>query len=217
MHVGAGRPPAVKRLLWIALFAAAGAAAPAASPYKNDLNALPPGNLPDEFMVMAGTWALKEDGGNKVLEANPTPLEGMGLLFGPNATPKGAGARFKATSVGKRMPEMKLGLGGVSGHKVRVMPAVGQVQILRSDGEDVAAHKPYAWKSGTWTELRIRIRDAGGGKWVVEGKAWEHGKEEPKEWTVSYEEAEKPPEGRASVWVTPYPETPMQVDDLTAE
>jgi hypothetical protein len=210
--------PLVKRLLWTAFIAAAGAAAPAVSPYTNDLNALQPGNLPDEFMVMAGTWAVKEaDGGNKVLEANPTPLEGMGLLFGPNGTPTSAGARVKATSVGKRMPEMKVGLGGVSGHKVCIMPAVGQIQILRGDGEDVVAHQPYAWKGGTWTELRIRIRVGGGGKWVVEGKAWEHGKEEPKDWTISYEEKEKPPEGRASVWVTPYQETAMHVDDLSAE
>jgi hypothetical protein len=75
---------------------------------------------------------------------------------------------------------------------------------------------PYAWTSGTWTDVKMSITKSGD-TWVVQGKAWEHGKDEPKDWAVKFEDKEKPLAGRATLWGIPYSTTPIQFDDIVVK
>ena len=119
-------------------------------------------------------------------------------------------ARFNGISKGRRNPEFGLGLGDTGGYKLMVVPAAGQLQLLK--GEEVIATIPYEWKSASWTHLKLQARKIAEGKYSIEGKVWE--KEESKDWMIKFEEAEEPAKGRPSAWGSPYSSTRILVDDL---
>jgi hypothetical protein len=93
------------------------------------------------------------------------------------------------------------------------MPAVGELQLIKAD--DVKAAKPFPWKSGEWTRLKLQVRKAGEGRFVVEGKAWPDGQPEPRDWTLTFDETEAPQPGRAGLYATPYAGTPTDFDDVS--
>jgi hypothetical protein len=197
----------------VSIFPVARADAPAPA-YSQDFEKLPEGDPPGEIVVLGGTFTIKNVDGNKCLELPGDPVDGYGILFGPEGqAPMAVSARIFATSSGKSMPEFGVGLADTNGYKLWVMPSTGQLQILR--GEDVKASVPFAWKSGTWTSLKLQVHKTADGKYAVEGKAWAHGAEEPKDWMVKFEDPEEAPKGRPSAWGSPYSSTPMRFDDLT--
>jgi hypothetical protein len=153
------------------------------------------------------------DGTNKVLTLAPNPLDTYGFLFGPSeAEDVCAQGRFFATAAGRRCPVFGIGLSGVGGYVLRVSPAYKRLELLK--GDEVKQTAPYEWADKSWTALAIAVRKTKDGKWNVLGKAWTAGKDEPKEWMVSFEETEKPVAGRAAAWGLPYAETPISFDDL---
>ena len=189
------------------------AAAPIAPLYANDFEKVPEGDPPADVVVLGGAFSIKKVDGNTVLELPGNPVQGYGVLFGPEGQSfLGVSARIYGTASGKRTPEFGVGLADTNGYKLWVMPSTGELQILK--GEDVKATVPFTWKSGTWTVLRLQVRKIGEGKYSVDGKAWEHGKEEPKDWMVSFAETEEPPKGRPSAWGSPYSSTPIRFDDF---
>jgi hypothetical protein len=196
------------------LFAVTDADAPLGKPlFSQSFEQLPEGDPPGEIVVLSGAFAVKNVDGNKVLEVPGDPVDGYGVLFGPEVQAGvSVSGRIFASATGKRMPEFGVGLGDTNGYKLWVMPATNQVQIMK--GEDVKATSPFTWKSGAWTSLKLEVRKAGEGKYVVEGKAWMQGGEEPKEWMVKWDEREEPPKGKASAWGSPYSSTPIRFDDL---
>lgn len=187
--------------------------APAAQQlYSNDFEKAADGDPPKDMSVLNGTFAVKAVDGNKVLELAGDPVDSFGVLFGPEGESHlCVQARLYGTATGKRSPEFGVGLGDSNGYKLWLMPATNQLQILK--GEDVAATAPFTWKSGTWTVLKLEAR-AVDGKTIVEGKAWAHGSEEPKDWAVTFEDKDEAPKGRASAWGSPYSSTPIRFDDL---
>lgn len=195
------------------LHATLAANAPGAQPlYTNDFEKVPEGDPPKDMAVLNGTFAVKAVDGNKVLELPGDPVDSFGVLFGPEGESHlCVQARLYGTATGKRSPEFGVGLGDSNGYKLWLMPAVNQLQILK--GEDVVATVPYTWKSGVWTVMKLEAK-AAGGKTIVDGKAWAHGSEEPKDWTVKFEDKDEAPKGRASVWGSPYSSTPIRFDDL---
>ncbi|MEY5010229.1 MAG: hypothetical protein RLZZ253_1368, partial [Verrucomicrobiota bacterium] len=50
--------------------------------YRNDFEAAEEAKLPKEFMVMAGGFAVRAEGGNKFLELPGAPLDTFAFLFG---------------------------------------------------------------------------------------------------------------------------------------
>ena len=187
---------------------------PAKTPlYSNDFEKTPEGDPPSDIVVLGGTFTVKTVDGNKMLEVPGDPIDGYGFLFGPDGqTVLGVSARIFSTATGKRTPEFGVGLADTNGYKAWVMPSTHQLQILK--GEEVKATAPFTWKSGSWTTLRLQVRKLADGKYSVEAKAWEQGKEEPKEWMATFAETEAPPKGRPSAWGSPYASTPIQFDDL---
>lgn len=203
---------------FLALTLAAGAAAAENIIYQNNFENTAVDQVPADFLVLDGSFAVKQGEGNKYLELPGAPVDNYGLLFGP-ATNAGVcvGARIEGTAKGRRFPSFGVGLNGPSGYKLKVSPGKGSLELYK--GDDVLASAPYQWKSGVWTVLRLRVRPAGAGVWKVEGKAWPQSGSEPAEWMITTDEKTEPHAGRAALWGSPYSGTPIRFDDivLTAE
>ena len=80
-------------------------------------------SVPEEVMVLAGEFSVKEIGGNQVLELPGDPLEDFGALFGP-AESDGIAVRARVYSESsKRLaPRFGVGLNGVAGYRLLVTP-----------------------------------------------------------------------------------------------
>lgn len=183
--------------------------------YQNDFETAPLGELPGEFLVLAGDFTVQQEEGNKFLQLPGTPLESFGLLFGPpEQRDITATARFFGTTRGRRAPTFALGLNGVAGCRLQVSPAKKLLEIFR--GDHVVATTPYAWKPGSWTHLRVQVRQSDTG-WVFEGKAWTQGTEEPAQWMISLEGSEPLSRSQAGLFASPFSGTPIRFDDLRIE
>lgn len=181
--------------------------------YANDFTSTAVGELPDDFLVLGGEFKVAADGTNHVLALPGAPLDSFGLQFGP--APEGdvrVAARVFGTSKGRRAPTFGLGLGGVSGWKVQVAPGKKALELLRD--EEVKASVPFAWQSGTWTELRLELCAGQSNTWRVTAKAWPASETEPTQPLLQAETHEAPPAGRPSIIGSPFAGTPIWYDDL---
>jgi hypothetical protein len=189
-------------------------AAPAAEPvFKQDFAAAT--EVPADFMVLNGEFKVIDEAGNKVLELNPVPLDTYSFLFGPTAKKDenfAVRARLKSATKGRQAPTFGIGLGGVTGHVLRLAGAKKQIELVRD--EVALASAPSDWKTDTWLWFHLQVR-AEGGKWVVEGKTWSDGTPEPTEWQIKHVEEKAPVAGRPSAWGMPYAGKPVFFDDLT--
>jgi len=183
--------------------------------YSQDFEKLPTGPPPDEFMVLGGEFVVKAEGANKFLELPGAPLDTFAVQFGPGEKEDvSVGARILGTAKGRRTPTLAVGLGGVSGFKLQVSPGKKALELLKD--QEPKTNVSFDWKSGEWVQLRLRVHKLKDGEWKIEGKAW-HGSGEPKEWMISFDEAEEPIPGKASVLGSPFAGTPIWFDDLVVE
>ena len=191
-----------------------GAFAQQAKPlYENDFEKAALDKVPDDFLVLDGQFAVKEEGGNKFLELPGAPLDTFGVLFGPTEKEGTAvSARIFGTGKGRRYPTFAVGLNGqgTSAYRLQVSPAKKALELFK--GDEVKATVPFEWQSGAWARLRLQVRKVKDGQWKVEGKAWAD--KEPSAWLVSFDEREQPVAGKASIWGSPYATTPIRFDDL---
>jgi len=182
--------------------------------YSNGFDKAEIGKLPDDFMLLEGGFAVREEGGNRFLELPGTPLETYGVLFGPVETENvSASARIYGTAKGRRYPTFSLGLNGGPGYKLQMSPGKKALELVKGENE-VLTTVPYAWESGAWTTMRLQVRKIADGQWQIEGKAWKHGAAEPAKWLITHTEKTAPIPGRAGVWGMPYSGTPIRFDDL---
>ena len=191
-----------------------GAFAQQAKPlYENNFEQAALGKVPEDFLVLDGQFAVKEEGGNKFLELPGAPVDTYGVLFGPTEKEGIAvSARIFGTAKGRRYPTFAVGLNGqgAAAYRLQVSPAKKALELFK--GDEVKATVPYEWKSGTWARLQLQVRKVKDGQWKVEGKAWAD--KEPSAWLVSFDEKEQPIAGKASIWGSPYATTPIRFDDL---
>jgi hypothetical protein len=181
--------------------------------YENNFEKAAVGPVPDEFLVLDGGFAIREEGGNKFVELPGTPLETFGLLFGPSEKENvGVSARIFGTGKGRRFPTFGIGAGGQGGYRLQVAPAKRAIELYR--GESLKATVPFDWQSGKWTQLRLQVRKVRDGSWAAEGKVWTDGDKEPGKWTVSVEDSQEASNGRSSIWGSPFAGTPIRFDDL---
>ncbi len=180
--------------------------------YKNDFESAAVDKAPSDVMIMAGGFEVKQDGANKVLELPGEPLDTFGMLFGPSTKDDiTATARFFGTKKGRKFPTFGLSLNGVGGYRLQVSPAKNAIEFVK--GDETKLSVPYTWTSDKWTTLRITVRKEGAG-WVIEGKAWAEGENEPQKPMITAEEPKEPAAGRAGIWGSPYSGTPIRFDDL---
>jgi hypothetical protein len=200
-----------------ATLAAQESAAPA--PQKFDFQSLQPGELPDDYMStdQEAKFSIVADGENKLLELAGQPIVDGGVLVGKSI--KGActvTARIMATGKRRTHPRFGVGLHGISGPRLLVVPAEKCVKIVRNtEKEETVASVPYTWTSGTWTRLEFSIKPAADGKSsTLEARVWEEGKPRPEAPTLTWENPDPPAQGKASVWGAPYAELPIRFDDI---
>lgn len=185
--------------------------------YKMDFDSIEPGKLPDDFLVLNGDFAVRDVEGRRVMELPGTPLDSFAVMFGPAGNENmEVSVRIQAASSGRRYPMFGLGMNGLGGYRLNVVPAKRAIELFRGpeDGGEVVARERFAWKSGAWVNLKLRVVKAAEGTWRVDGKVWREGNVEPTDWSVSYIEKEKPLPGRPVVAASPYSGTPILFDDL---
>jgi hypothetical protein len=198
---------------WLLVLLLASAAARAQTKYQNDFEKAQVGSVPEDFLVLDGNFTVKEEGGNKFLELPGAPLDTYGVLFGPNEKENVAvSARFFGTAKGRRYPVFDVSLDGVGGYKLRVSPGKKQLELLRGDAVKKSA--PLEWQPGKWTFLKLQVVKAADKSWKVEGKFWQEGSSEPAAPSISFDDSEEPPQGRAGVSGMPYSGTPIRFDDF---
>jgi len=180
--------------------------------FSENFEAATVGKLPDGFKVLAGGFAVQQDGSAKFMELPGAPLDTFGVLFGPPGNaPIAASANIFGTKTGRKFPAFGLSVGGAGGYRLQVSAAKKMLEIFK--GDEVRASVPFEWTSGAWTRLRVQVRPAGAGC-VVEGKAWPADGAEPKDWLVRLESPEPAISGQAGVWGNPFSGTPIRFDDL---
>jgi hypothetical protein len=181
--------------------------------YENNFENAEVGKVPSEFLVLDGSFTVKEEDGNKFLELPGAPLDSFALQFGPaENSALVTSARIRGTAKGRRYPTFGLGLYGVSGYRLQVSPAKKALELYKD--QELKAAAAFDWNSGQWTHLRLEASKLGDAQWKIQGKAWVDGKTEQADWTVTFEENQDPPSGRASVSGSPFSGTPLQFDDL---
>ncbi len=201
------------RAIRAVLASAAVVATSAATVFEENFDKVQGEAVPDAFTVLDGQFSVQGEGKDRCLVLPGAPLESFGVLFGtPAVSGREVSARIHGTKTGRKFPTFAAGLNGVNGYKVRVSPAKNAVEIVVGDAQETKATAPFAWKSGEWTSLRLRVTPAAKGV-RVEAKAWQ-GASEPPSWTLSLDAEEAPPSGMAGTWGLPYSGTPIRFDDL---
>ena len=181
--------------------------------YAQDFSKAAPGSQPDDLLILDGQFAVKEEAGNRFLELPGAPLESFGFLFGPSEQSGfEVSARIFGSRQGRKFPTLAVGLNGASGYRLQVSPAKKALELFK--GETAVATAAFDWKSGEWTELRLRIVKGGTAGFRVEGRAWPASGTEPSQAQVVLEETTLQPAGKAGAWGMPFAGTPILFDDL---
>jgi len=181
--------------------------------YQNNFEQAALEHVPEEFLIMDGFFAVKQQENNKFLELPGAPLGTFGILFGSNVLDGVVvSARIYGTNSKRRYPAFGVGLNSLAGYRLMLAPAKRQVELYKGDNE--VASFNYDWKPGTWTQFRLQTRKIDEAEWRVEGKLWQEGIEEPADWMIQYSDKEEPYAGKASIWGKPFSGTPILFDDL---
>lgn len=200
-------------LIWSLIISTVVIAQPSSTLYSNDFQSAAIGSVPEDFKVITGEFTVKEESGNRFLEVGTDHLNSFGVLIGPE---RGAGTaitvRIRSLTTGKRYPEFGVGLGGVGGLRLILMPSINEIHVRQ--GDRTIARAPFKWKGGEWVNLHAELTRTGEGRWVFAGKAWMEGASQPAEVLVRHETTEALPNGRAVLWAMPYSEKPIQFDDV---
>ena len=172
--------------------------------------------MPDDFLVLDGDFAVKQEGGNKYLELPGAPLDAFGFMFGPSARHGNEiSARMFGTKKGRRYPVVGVALNGVNGYRLQVAPAKRAIELLK--GSAVVAKVPFRWGGGEWLRLALRVEQTGTAEWTITGKVWPDGKKAPAKPTITHKEAKEPRNGKPSIWGSPYSGTPIRYDDIVVK
>jgi len=103
------------------------------------------GSVPEDFLVLDGRFAVKEENGNRFLELPGSPLDSFAAQFGPAEVDNVVvSTRIRGTGRGRRYPTFGVGLNGVAGHKLQVSPAKKMLELYKD--QDVKESMPYDWK-----------------------------------------------------------------------
>src|SRR3954469_17046919 len=100
--------------------------------YQTDFEKAEVGKVPEEFLVLDGGFAVRQDAGNKFLELPGSPLDSFSAQFGPNeAADISVSGRIYGTGKGRRFPTFGVGLNGVAGYRLQVSPAKQLIEIFK--------------------------------------------------------------------------------------
>ena len=188
----------------------------ASATFEQDFEKVAVGEAPDDVMEIDGEFKVVEEDGNKFLRVGIEPLTENGIVLGPS-TKAGGTVVAKIRSFKKRRsyPRFAVGLYGISGYRLRVVPSSGEVELLKN--EEVVAKEKFKWKADTWTNLKLEVK-MDGEAWSIKGWVWpvaegDEGKQ-PEKPSISHSDKEAPGQGKASLWGSPYSGKPIDFDDV---
>src|SRR5437899_12123840 len=119
-----------KRIAACLLLAGVAFAAEPKKLYEMNFEKAEPDKVPEDFLVLDGGFAVKEEAGNKFLELPGAPLDTFGALFGPTEKAGIAvSTRIKGTGKGRRYPTFGVGLNGQGGYRLQVSPAKKALEL----------------------------------------------------------------------------------------
>src|SRR6266481_4138868 len=184
--------------------------------YENNFEKEQIGKVPENFLVLDGGFAVKEEAGNKFLELPGSPLDSYSVQFGPTESSNiVVTARINSSAKGRRFPTFGVGLNGIAGYRLQLSPAKKMLELYKGDISRTNA--PFDWNPGHWLNFRLQIRATNPGEWRVEGKVWNPDNPEPAAWMISFDEKDEPVSGRPSVFGSPCSGIPIRFDDLRVE
>ena len=184
--------------------------------YQTNFEKTKTGEVPEDFLVLDGDFAVKQEEGNKYLELPGAPLDAFGFMFGPSARHGNEiSARMFGTKKGRRYPVFGIALNGVNGYRLQVAPAKRAIELLK--GSAVVANVPFRWGGGEWLRLALRVEQTSATEWTVSGRVWADGKKAPAKPTITHKETKEPRNGKPSIWGSPYSGTPIRYDDIVVK
>ena len=188
--------------------------------YANDFESLEIDTFPKGMMEIDGIFKIKsldadKSKRGKILEMAAEPLSENAVIFGPSVK-KSATLQAKVKGYRKRRsyPRFGIGLHGISGYRLRVVPSKSVIELVKN--EEPLKSVPFKWTPDQWLNLRLKISNDGD-SWKISGSAWTDGAQEPKQETISHIHEGSPGQGKASLWGTAYSGKVIQFDDLTLE
>ena len=108
-----------------------------------------------ELQGRFGEFEVIEHEGGKIVKLPADPIIECGLLFGKSSkNAMTVEAKAFAEKRGRRsFPRFGVGVHGVSGYRVRVVPAAKKLELVHF--EEVIHSEPFVWKSGEWCHLKL--------------------------------------------------------------
>lgn len=171
---------------------------------------------PESLFILDGAYTVQIDHNDqKSLRLPGSPMGDFGLLFGPRIRDKALELRFSffSTKMGRRMPSIAAGIGGVRGFRLRINPAARNLVLSL---EEKSLHTlPLSWSGDQWWSVRFQIipKDLGNST-LVNYKLWPAQEIEPSSWLVSEKFDIEYKGGKCALWGFPYASTPILFDNL---
>lgn len=195
----------------LALGAATAAAADLKS-FKFTCDDWAEGAPPKEVFVVDGTVKIAAKDGNKAIMVDPDPLTDASAQLAVSAAGETViQAKVFASKVRRSYPRFGIAVHGMSGYRLIVNAPKKQLELVKSDA--VVASQPFEWTSDTWLRLKLEARRSGEA-WTISGKAWPAESAEPAEAQLKHADQGLKGQGKASLWGTPYSQTPIYFDDI---
>ncbi len=188
--------------------------------YSNDFESLEIDSFPKGMMEIDGIFKVKtsettKSDSRRYLEMSAEPLSENAVIFGPSVK-KSATVQAKIKGYRKRRsyPRFGIGLHGISGYRLRVVPSKNVIELVKN--EEPVKSVPYKWIPDQWVNLRLKI-EQDGDNWKISGSAWENNSKVPEKELITHLHEGSPGQGKASLWGTAYSGKVIQFDDLVLE
>lgn len=193
-------------------------------PLHADFSKVPVGRTPGGWVNTQGKFVVKDLQGRHVLmktATNPSPLVARANAYigVPTATNYTVQADVMAEKKGDDLPDM-----GLLANRYRLF-LEGNTQRLRLMAWDVLPRVDRSidepWKANTWYTLKLSV-EVEGDKAHLRGKFWQRGQDEPKEWTVEFDDPVPNREGSPGLYANAVgvesdqdPGTPIYFDNVS--
>jgi outer membrane protein assembly factor BamB len=174
-------------------------------PYSQDFEKVPDNRTPGGWINAQGKYLVKDlPGAGKVLMKNntnaaPPVARSNAYITLPSAKDYTIVADVMGRKKGNDLPDM-----GVVNSRYTLQLG-GQYQQLRLLAWDalprIDKSIAFPWKPDVWYTMKFTVEPAkDGSKATIKGKAWERGQEEPKDWSVTFEDPSPYTEGSAGLY-----------------
>lgn len=180
--------------------------------YHTDFSKMESGELPADFLVLEGSFSIEKSAEESYLKLSPTPLVDSAVQMGERFEGDGViQVRIKAESEGRRAPSFGVGLHGVSGFQLSVVPSGKKIELKQ--GAEVVQSSKFKWRSGEWYFVELRVLE-NGSNWTVSGRVWAESEKRPDSAQIEYIADVKSLKGRAYVSGMPSSGRAIHFDDV---